>query len=71
MSAKQHGWADDPVPPLYDLSNAAVRLGVSPRMVRELWARRELGGIKVGRHVRFSEADLIEFVERHHRDPIR
>jgi excisionase family DNA binding protein len=54
---------------LLDLDHAAKWLGVSPRLVRELWARRELGGIKVGRFVRFRDADLRLYVERHHVGP--
>lgn len=54
---------------LLDLDGAAKWLGVSPRLVRDLWARRELGGTKVGRFVRFSVADLSLYVSRHHVGP--
>jgi hypothetical protein len=35
------------IPPLHTSEEAAAILGVSPRLIRELWARRELGGVKV------------------------
>ena len=50
--------------PLRDFDGAAEFLGVTPRLIRELWARRELAGIKVGRRVRFSEEDLLDYVKR-------
>lgn len=50
---------------LFDETEVAFRFAVSPRLVRELWNRRELTGVKVGRFVRFSEADLVEYIERH------
>lgn len=43
---------------------AAEWLQTTPRHVRELWQRRELGGVKVGRLVRFREADLLAYIER-------
>lgn len=50
---------------LYGWCGAAERLGVTERQVQELWARRELGGTKIGKHVRFSDADLRDYIERH------
>lgn len=58
-------------PPLLDWEGAARYLGVTPRLVRELWARRELGGVKVGKRVRFRAADLTDYVERHRVRPLR
>jgi len=52
-------------PPLVDWSGAGLYLGVSPRLVRELWQRRELTGVKIGRRVRFSRADLDDYIRRH------
>jgi excisionase family DNA binding protein len=49
--------------PLLDWNGAAERLGVTPRMVRELWAQRKLAAVHVGRHVRFAEEDLDRFIE--------
>jgi len=48
--------------PLLDYETAAAYLAVSERHVRELWAKRRLAGIKVGRSVRFLEADLDAFI---------
>ena len=57
---------DSAVPPhLRDWNGAASVLGVTPRMVRELWARREISGVRVGKHVRFRDADLADYIERH------
>jgi len=47
---------------LLDYESAACYLGTTPRHVRELWARRELAAIKVGRSVRFAKADLDAFI---------
>lgn len=51
------------VSPLLDIEGAAALLGVTPRQVRELWQQRRLAGRKVGRRVRFAEADLQEYIE--------
>jgi len=56
---------------LHDFDGAAAFLGTSPRHVRRLWQERRLAGIKVGRAVRFSEADLLAFVERHRVEAVR
>ncbi len=49
---------------LVDRSEAAWYLGTTERHVRELWAQRKLGGVKVGRVVRFRVQDLDEYVDR-------
>ena len=59
------------VTPLLDFIGAAELLGVSPRAVRELWQQRRLAGRKVGRRVRFAEADVREFIDRNRRPAIR
>jgi excisionase family DNA binding protein len=41
---------------------AAGRLGTSVRFVRRLIAERRIAYVKVGRHVRIAEADLVRFV---------
>jgi excisionase family DNA binding protein len=56
---------------LLDYESAARFLGVSPRLVRELWQRRELTGVKVGRRVRFTQADLNDYVTRHRVEAMR
>jgi excisionase family DNA binding protein len=47
---------------LLTVEEAADRLGTSVRFVRRLVAERRIAHIKVGRHVRIAEADLINFV---------
>jgi excisionase family DNA binding protein len=47
---------------LMDYAEAARYLSTTPRHIRELWAKRYLSAIKVGRHVRFSRADLDAFI---------
>jgi excisionase family DNA binding protein len=56
---------------LRDFDGAAAFLGTTPRHVRRLWQERRLAGIKVGKAVRFSEADLHAFVERHRVEAVR
>ena len=47
---------------LLTVEEAAGRLGTSLRFVRRLIAERRIAYVKVGRHVRIAEADLVEFV---------
>ena len=47
---------------LLTVEEAADRLGTSARFVRLLIAERRIAYIKVGRHVRITEADLAGFV---------
>lgn len=47
---------------LLDYETAAIYLCTTPRHVRELWARRQLAAIKVGRSVRFRRVDLEAFI---------
>jgi excisionase family DNA binding protein len=49
---------------LLDFNGAAEFLAVTPRHVRRLWQERRIAGVKVGRAVRFTEADLLAYVER-------
>ena len=44
------------------VEQAAERLGTSERFVRRLIAERRITYVKLGRHVRISEHDLINFV---------
>lgn len=62
---------NEPVAPLLDKTAAAEILACSPRKVRSLWEQGKLGGRRVGRSVRFSHADLAEYIERNHRPPTR
>lgn len=70
MSEDGHSQAE-PASGLLDYEAAAMFLGVSPRLVRELWQRRELTGVKVGRRVRFTQADLNDYVTRHRVEAMR
>lgn len=48
---------------LLSIEGGAEALGVTPRMIRRLTASRRLPFIKVGRLVRFREADIGRFVD--------
>ena len=50
-------------PELVDIDGAARHLECTPRLIRELWTRRVLPGVKVGRLVRFDLADLDAYVD--------
>ncbi len=50
---------------LLDEQEAANYLSTSPRHVRELWSRRELAGVKVGRLVRFRVEDIDAYIAGH------
>lgn len=56
---------------LRDFDGAASFLCTSPRHVRRLWQERRLAGVKVGRAVRFTEADLLAYIERHRVESVR
>lgn len=56
---------------LLDYFGAARYLCTTPRQVRELWAKRSLAAIKVGRSVRFSKVDLDAFIATHRVNAIR
>ena len=47
---------------LLDYDGAATYLCTTPRHVRELWAKRCLAAIKIGRSVRFAKVDLDSFI---------
>jgi excisionase family DNA binding protein len=54
--AKAHGR-------LLTVEDTAERLSTSVRFVRRLIAERRIEFVRVGRHVRISEAALAEFIE--------
>jgi excisionase family DNA binding protein len=56
---------------LLDVSGAAEYLGVTDRQVRDLWAKRKLTGVKVGRLVRFDRRDLDRFIEDNRHEAVR
>ena len=47
---------------LLSMEQAAERLGTSVRFVRRLIAERRIAYMKLGRHVRIAESDLINYV---------
>ncbi len=47
---------------LLDYEGVAHYLCTTPRHVRELWAKRHVAAVKVGRRVRFTQADLDAFI---------
>ena len=47
---------------LLSAEQAAERLGTSVRFVRRLIAERRIAYVKLGRHVRIAERDLVNFV---------
>ncbi len=47
---------------LLDYEGAARYLCTTPRHVRELWEKRRVAAVKVGRRVRFTQADLDAFI---------
>ena len=47
---------------LLDYEGAAHYLCTTPRHVQELWAKRRVAAVKVGRRVRFTQADLDAFI---------
>ncbi len=49
--------------PLLTVEAAAERLSTTVRFVRRLIAERRIEFVKVGRHVRISEAALADFIE--------
>lgn len=57
--------------PLLDYNQAAKHLGTTPRHVRELWAKRRLPGVKIGRLVRFDQRDLDRFIAENRREAQR
>jgi excisionase family DNA binding protein len=48
---------------LLTVDAAADRLSTSPRFIRRLIAERRIEFVRVGRHVRISEAALAEFID--------
>jgi excisionase family DNA binding protein len=47
---------------LLTVDQAAEAMGTSTRFIRRLIAERRITYIKVGRHVRIAESDLINYV---------
>jgi excisionase family DNA binding protein len=50
---------------LYNTKQAGKRLRISESTVRRLFRGHQLKGLKVGRGLRFTEEELLAFIERH------
>ena len=50
---------------LFNTKEAGERLRISESTVRRLFRGHQLKGLKVGRGLRFTELDILEFIERH------
>jgi excisionase family DNA binding protein len=55
---------------LLTVEAAAERLSTSTRFVRRLIAERRIEFVKIGRHVRISEAALVQFIEAGRVEPM-
>jgi excisionase family DNA binding protein len=48
---------------LLTVDAAAERMSTSVRFIRRLIAERRIAFVKLGRHVRLAEADIVAFIE--------
>jgi excisionase family DNA binding protein len=55
---------------LLTVEAVAERLSTSTRFVRRLIAERRIEFVKIGRHVRISEAALVQFIEAGRVEPM-
>jgi excisionase family DNA binding protein len=56
--------------PIRDVEDAGEMLGVSGRTVRRLAAKGALVSHRVGNSLRFSEADIADFIRRSRSDAV-
>ncbi len=49
----------------FNTKEAGARLRVSESTVRRLFRRHQLQGLKEGRALRFTEENIVTFIERH------
>ena len=49
----------------FNTKEAGERLRISESTVRRLFRRQQLKGLKVGRGLRFTEEEILAFIERH------
>lgn len=56
---------------LLDTTQAAAYMGTTPRHIRELWVRRELAAVRVGRLIRFAVVDLDAYIARQRVEAVR
>jgi excisionase family DNA binding protein len=64
------GRRDQTTTALLTVEVAAKRLSTSPRFIRRLIAERRIEFVKVGRHVRLSEAALADFIDAGRVEPL-
>ena len=50
---------------LFNTKEAGERLRISESTVRRLFRGHQLKGLKVGRGLRFTEEEILAFIERH------
>jgi excisionase family DNA binding protein len=50
---------------LFNTKEAGKRLRISESTVRRLFRGHQLKGLKVGRGLRFTEEEILAFIERH------
>jgi excisionase family DNA binding protein len=55
---------------LLTVEAAAERMSTSARFIRRLIAERRIEFVKIGRHVRISEAALVQFIEAGRVEPM-
>jgi excisionase family DNA binding protein len=55
---------------LFTTKEAGERLRVSESTVRRLFRRHQLHGLKVGRGLRFTQEEILAFIE-HHREQVK
>jgi excisionase family DNA binding protein len=55
---------------LLTTNEAAKALGVSKRTLQDLTYGRQIGFVKFGRNMRYTQADLTAFIESNHHLPV-
>lgn len=60
-----------PIPELFSYKEAAEKLGISQATLRRWVSERTIEHTKIGRSVRFTEAQLSAMIETVHARPIR
>jgi excisionase family DNA binding protein len=53
------------MPALYNAKEAGERLRISESTVYRLLRTQKLKGLKIGRALRFTEEEILSFIERH------
>jgi excisionase family DNA binding protein len=54
---------------VYTTKEAGERLRISESTVRRFFRAHKLQGSKIGRGLRFTEEDILTFIERHREQP--